>query len=238
MRVGRARQGSLHQRAGREVAPVVTPRRAAGEVARRPEGPPTMRYHPVVLLPPNARVLDLTGSSTFLDGPAPWSIGRYDEDRAIYDQALFQGAAPRTVHMGIDLGGPVGVAVHAFADGVVLHAGVNASEGDYGPTVVTQHALPDGPLWALHGHLSPASLALSPVGRRFEAGAVLGWLGAPADNGGWPPHVHFQLSVERPHTHDLPGVVTRAERARARRRFPDPRRVLGPLYPDPTPPST
>jgi murein DD-endopeptidase MepM/ murein hydrolase activator NlpD len=191
-----------------------------------------MPYHPVVLLPQTVRVLDLTGSNTFLGGPAPWSIGRYDEDRGIYGQALFQGDTPRTVHMGIDLGGPAGIAVHAFADGVVLHAGTNPAPGDYGPTLVTEHALPGGPLWALHGHLSPASLAHSPVGRRFAAGAVLGWLGEPADNGGWPPHLHFQLSVERPDTHDLPGVVTRAERAAARARFPDPRRVLGPIYAD------
>ena len=187
-------------------------------------------FHQVVVLPPGAVVLDLTGASGFPAGGRPWSIGRYDEDRAIYDQPLFQGQTPRTVHMGIDLGGPAGVAVHAFADGVVVQAGVNPAPGDYGPTLVTRHDLDDGPLWALHGHLSRASLAHSPVGRRLRAGDVLGWLGAPEENGGWPPHVHFQLSVAAPDGPDLPGVVTRAERAAARARFPDPRRVLGPLY--------
>ena len=185
-----------------------------------------MSFHPVVVLPPDAVVLDLTrphGQSA-----SRWTIGRYDEDRVIYDQPLFGGV--RTVHVGVDLGGPVGTAVHAFADGEVLHAGYNPAPGDYGHVVVTAHELDGRPLYALHGHLSSASLRVSPVGRQLAAGDVLGWLGDEAENGGWPPHVHFQLSWERPATHDLPGAVARDERVEALQRYPDPRVVLGPIY--------
>ena len=35
------------------------------------------------------------------------------------------------------------------------------------------------------------------------------------ENGGWPPHLHFQLSNEQPTTHDMPGAVTPAERKNA-----------------------
>jgi murein DD-endopeptidase MepM/ murein hydrolase activator NlpD len=185
-----------------------------------------MRFHPVVLLPPGHVVLDLTRPP--LDPGTPWTIGRYDEDRVIYTQDLFGGE--RSLHVGIDLGGPAGTAVHAFAPGEVIHAGVNPAPGDYGPTIVTAHEVDGAPLYALFGHLSMSSLVRSPVGRRFDAGDVLGWLGEPAENGGWPPHVHLQLAVERPVTHDLPGAVRPADRADALRRFPDPRRVLGPLY--------
>jgi murein DD-endopeptidase MepM/ murein hydrolase activator NlpD len=187
------------------------------------------RLHPVVVLPPGTPVLDLTRP---WPAPAPrWSIGRYDEDRAIYTQALFASdAAPRTVHVGIDLGGPEGTAVHAFLDGEVLHAGINPAPGDYGPTLVTAHVIDGAPIYALFGHLSRASLARSPVGARFRAGDVIGWLGGPEENGGWPPHVHVQLARERPETHDLPGAVARSERAAALWRFPDPRTVLGPIY--------
>ena len=45
----------------------------------------------------------------------------------MYTRALFSGARP--VHMGVDLGGPVGTAVHAFSEGVVLHSGVNPTDG-------------------------------------------------------------------------------------------------------------
>jgi murein DD-endopeptidase MepM/ murein hydrolase activator NlpD len=185
-----------------------------------------MPFHPVIAMPPDAVVLDL---SRPWPGPSPtWSVGRYDEVRVIYDQPLFAGG--RCVHMGIDLGAPVGTSVHAFADGRVLFAGALPAPGDYGHSVVTEHIVDGLPLFALHGHLSAASLRHSPPGRIFAAGEVLGWLGAPEENGGWPPHLHFQLCRERPDSHDLPGAVTLAERAAARERYPDPRQVLGALY--------
>ena len=185
--------------------------------------------HPAVLFRGGYDVLDLTGA------PQPprtsmWSVGRYDEDRAIYTQALFAGA--RTVHVGLDLGGPAGTPVHAWTDGVVLHAGYNEAEGDYGHVLVLEHDAPAGlPRFALYGHLSAATLGHAPVGRRFREGDVIGWLGAPHENGGWPPHLHLQLARDRPETHDLPGAVAPADRAWALEAFPDPQRVVGRLYP-------
>ena len=49
-------------------------------------------------------------------------------------------------------------------------------------------------------------------------------------NGGWPPHVHFQLSLIEPKTCDLPGVVSEENHEVALKVFPDPRHVLGNLY--------
>jgi murein DD-endopeptidase MepM/ murein hydrolase activator NlpD len=179
-----------------------------------------------MVMPDDAVVLDLTR------GPAPpelvWTIGRYLEDRAIYTQPLFGGR--RTVHVGVDLGGPVGTPVHAFADGVVVQSGYNPAAGDYGHVVITEHTLDGVSVFALVGHLSAASVAASPVGRAVKAGDVLGWLGDFHENGGWPPHVHVQLGWERPETHDMPGAVQPADRDHARRRWPDPRVVLGRLY--------
>ncbi len=186
-----------------------------------------MTFHPVVVLPPGYVVLDLSRAWPEA-APTLWTVGRYDEDRVVYTQPLFGGA--RTLHVGVDLGGPEGTAIHAFTDGEVIHAGINPAAGDYGPTLVTAHVLDGQPIYALLGHLSAASLARSPVGRRFGAGDVLGWLGGREENGGWPPHVHVQLAWERPVTFDLPGVVRPADREDALRRFPDPRRVLGPIY--------
>lgn len=190
-----------------------------------PKPPP---FHPVLLLPPWAVVLDLSGAHP-QPAPHPWSIGRYDELRpGLYTSALFQGA--RYLHVGVDLGGPTGAAVHAFAPGVVLHQGYLPAKGDYGHVVVTEHEVEGEGLWALHGHLSAASLALHKPGDRVRAGEVIGWLGAHGENGGWPPHVHFQLSVERPLSHDMPGAVDPADRERMLRLYPDPRRVLGALW--------
>ena len=186
-----------------------------------------MSFHPVVLQHEPV-VLDLSVPDP--RWPAtPWTIGRYDEPRpGVYTQELFGGG--RTVHMGVDLGAPVGAAVHAFAAGTVLHQGYNPADGDYGHVVVTEHVLDGRPLYALHGHLSAASVAVRPLGAPFEAGDVLGWLGAERENGGWPPHLHLQLAWERPSTHDMPGAVALAERDAARALYPDPRLVLGPIY--------
>jgi murein DD-endopeptidase MepM/ murein hydrolase activator NlpD len=192
---------------------------------------PARRFHPVVFLPDQYDVLDFTvPASRRPPSTSRFSIGRYDEDRVIYTQDLFDGSERRTVHVGLDIGGPAGTAVHAFSEGTVLHAGYNPADGDYGHVIVTRHVLGGVELFALFGHLDSATLVDSPVGRRFGEGEVLGRLGADDENGGWPPHVHIQLSWERPATHDMPGVVTSSQREDALRRFPDPRLVLGPLY--------
>lgn len=194
---------------------------------------PPPPFHPVLLMPEAPEVLDLS-----VPQPRPprsaWTVGRYDEDRpGVYTAALFGGE--RTIHVGVDLGAPAGVAVHAFSWGRVVHVGENPALGDYGSVLVTEHdvVLADGrggPLYALWGHLSAASRRRWCVGRAFSRGAVLGWLGEPHENGGWPPHLHLQLSVVRPVTHDLPGAVSSAARAEALALYPDPRFVLGPIY--------
>ena len=164
-----------------------------------------------------------------------FAIGRYDEDRPhAYPSALFQappeGGAPRTVHVGIDLFAPLGTAVHAFADGIVHRFGYNPADGDYGATVITAHDVGGATLYALHGHLSRRSLEGKREGIAVRAGEVIAWLGDRSENGGWVPHLHFQLSFERPERADLPGVVTEVDRPWALLKYPDPRLVLGPLY--------
>jgi len=182
----------------------------------------------VMLQPPETVVLDLSVEPVIFP-ETPWTIGRYDEHRpGLYRDELFGGE--RNLHVGVDFGGPVGVAVHAFAAGVITHAGYNPAPGDYGHVLVSEHEHEGRPIYALWGHLAAASLERSPVGATFEAGQVLGWLGDAHENGGWPPHLHFQLSWARPQTHDLPGVVALAKRDAALAQYPDPRMVLGPLY--------
>ena len=85
-------------------------------------------------------------------------------------------------------------------------------------------------LWALYGHLSDESIERMRVGKKISRGEVIAWFGDYHENGGWEPHLHFQLSLVEPTTHDLPGVVSPLEREQALRDYPDPRLVLGPLY--------
>jgi murein DD-endopeptidase MepM/ murein hydrolase activator NlpD len=161
-----------------------------------------------------------------------FDVGKYDERRVgMYTTDLFgtQGNQ-RDIHIGLDVGGPVGTAVHAIHSGKIHSVGYNPADGDYGHVIVTEHTLANRKVWALHGHLSASSSSKWRAGDDVQRGDVIGWLGAPEENGGWPPHVHFQLSLREPPTHDMPGVVNIAQRAESIELYPDPRMVLGRLY--------
>ena len=185
-------------------------------------------YHPVVHLPMDYTVLDLTDGS-WESPETEFSIGKYDEVRPnLYNTELFGGE--RNVHMGIDIGGPVGTPCMGFMDGEISHFGYNPAAGDYGNVVITKHDIGGVPVWALYGHLDAASIEDKRVGKVVESGDVIAWFGAFEENGGWEPHLHFQLSLVEPETHDMPGVVAPGEREYSLEIYPDPRNVLGPLY--------
>jgi len=186
-------------------------------------------FHPVVHIPAKPVILDLTGTAELSSqSDAIWSIGRYDEKRVGYDTELFSDG--RCIHVGLDIGGPVGTEVMAFADGKIYAAGYNSAAGDYGHVIVTEHRLNSQKIWALHGHLDARSSENAILDGRIRGGEVLGRFGDESENGGWPPHLHFQLSIQQPEGHDMPGVVLELERQSSLQIYPDPRIVLGPLY--------
>jgi 4-aminobutyrate aminotransferase-like enzyme/Ser/Thr protein kinase RdoA (MazF antagonist) len=119
-------------------------------------------------------------------------IGRYAEDRSIYG-APGTGER-RTIHLAIDLYAPAGTSVLAPLPGRVAMAGYDASVEGFGGVVVLEHerGTPHR-FWTVYGHLAPASFARAKVGARVEQGAEIGRLGPPAENGGWPPHLHVQM---------------------------------------------
>ena len=185
-------------------------------------------FHPVVDLPKNYEVLDLTKNSWNLP-ETEFCIGKYDEYRPnMYNTNIFDGI--RNIHMGIDIGGPVGTSCMAFTDGVISHYGYNPEPGDYGNVVITKHRISQITIWALYGQLDYLSIVNKSVGQRVSAGEMIGNFGNNKENGGWEPHLHFQLSLVEPLTHDLPGVVSSEGREQALLDYPDPRLVLGPLY--------
>jgi murein DD-endopeptidase MepM/ murein hydrolase activator NlpD len=185
-------------------------------------------YHPVVIFPEEPKVLDLTGSQDYGIEDSIWTIGRYDEVRSIYTTELFSDG--RTIHVGLDLGGPIGTPVYSFFNGEIYASGFNPLPGDYGHTIVTQHRIDGHDVWALFGHLDSKSTTVWRAGDKIETGQLIGRFGSKDENGGWPPHVHVQLSLIKPEGHDLPGVVHPKDRDWALSVFPDPRLILGPLY--------
>ena len=200
------------------------------------------QFAPVIRYPPDAkfRLLDLSGPASDSEMGSlvrnEFTLGRYDERRGIYTQPHFlEGVAPedvRCVHLGIDMGGPIGTPVHAAASGSVCQLGYNPDAGDYGYCLITEHVIQGVKIFMLYGHLGRSCMELHKVGSHVDAGQLLGHLGAPEENGGWPSHLHFQLSYREPTTHDLPGVASLKEREQCLKDFPDPRLVVGMLYKD------
>jgi 4-aminobutyrate aminotransferase-like enzyme/Ser/Thr protein kinase RdoA (MazF antagonist) len=127
----------------------------------------------------------------------PLAVGRYLEDRAVYDSPDFavEGTDERrTVHIGLDLFAAVGEPVTAPLDGVVLDVAYRPARCDFGGTVLLGHETGDGvPFATLYGHLSRASAERLSRGDRLARGELVGHLGAEDENGGWAPHLHLQL---------------------------------------------
>ena len=163
--------------------------------------------------------------------------GGYLEDRPFYTTTLFAPggkAAPRTLHLGLDIWSPAGEAVYAPLPGRIHGFRQNDGPRDYGATIVLEHEVSAGTTGAafaktrlrfhtLYGHLSAASLEGRRLGQRVEAGAVLATTGKPHENGGWPPHLHFQVILDTlGHEGDFPGVVASDEGAWWARICPNP----------------
>jgi 4-aminobutyrate aminotransferase-like enzyme len=81
----------------------------------------------------------------------------------------------------------------------VLSAVDNDLPFDYGPTIILEHRAGEGgpPFWTLYGHLSRETLAMVKPGMTVAAGQQIGSIGGHDVNGGWAPHLHFQIMTDR-----------------------------------------
>jgi 4-aminobutyrate aminotransferase-like enzyme len=125
------------------------------------------------------------------------------------------------VPAGSDVFAPLDGTVHSFRD--------NAARLDYGPTIILEHAPASGVrFFTLYGHLSRASLAGLEPGQTVRKGERLGAVGAIDENGGWPPHLHFQVIADMlGKSGDFPGVAPHGRRDLWTALSPDPNAILG-----------
>ena len=151
-------------------------------------------------------------------------VGGYLEHRVIYEaHENFATASAdfRNIHLGIDFWTAAGTPVFAVADGVVHSFQVNPGSGNYGPTIILHH--PDLGIYSLYGHLASTDLEGLSVGMPIASGQVICHLGEPHENGGWPPHLHFQLIRDmQEYTGDYPGVCSQRDVAFYAENSPDP----------------
>jgi 4-aminobutyrate aminotransferase-like enzyme/Ser/Thr protein kinase RdoA (MazF antagonist) len=159
-------------------------------------------------------------------------IGRYDEARPWYTTPAFQDSAPasewRTVHIGIDLFAEPGTAVCAPFAGTIHSFRNNAAHLDYGPTVILQHDVaPGASFWTLYGHLTVESLDALRVGAEVRQGERFAEIGAADVNGGWAPHLHFQIITDLlGRSGEFPGVARPSERTLWLSLAPDPNLIV------------
>src|SRR6266849_3045033 len=165
-------------------------------------------------------------------------IGRYDEARPIYTSALFGASGNpteerRTIHLGIDLQVAPGSSVRAPLDGVVHSMANNAAPLDYGPVVILRHSLPNyrgegQKFFTLYGHLTTQTLAGLRIGQKIARGEKFAEVGTTPENGGWAPHLHFQIITDLLDCGtDFPGVARASERRVWTSLSPDPNLLLG-----------
>ncbi len=159
---------------------------------------------------------------------ASFGIGGYAENRTLYRRsALFSGEEERTLHLGIDIWGPAGTPVYAPLGGMVHSFAFNNNFGDYGATIILLHQLETIPFYTLYGHLSLKDISVLKQGAYITRGEVMGHFGEPAENGDWPPHLHFQLITDMLELgRDFPGVAYASQRDLWRSLSPDPILIL------------
>lgn len=161
---------------------------------------------------------------------AKTAFGGYNEERNLYKSSLIfndDEKEERNIHIGIDLWVKAGTAVLAAVEGTVFGFDFNAGKGNYGPTIILKHTIENQTFYTLYGHLSVESIENLEIGTLFKKGQTLATLGDPSVNGGYSPHLHFQIIKNMEgHFSDYPGVCSKKTLDFYLENCPDPNLLL------------
>ncbi len=142
-----------------------------------------------------------------------YGIGRFAEPRIIYSSPVFQGEQftyqqDRTVHLGVDLFAPAGTTVYSPLDGTIYAFSHNPGKLDYGHMIILVHETDTGnKFYTLYGHLGKQSFNKVKVDGKLKRGQAFALIGNNDENGGWAPHLHFQIITHLlGYGTDFPGV--------------------------------
>ena len=183
-------------------------------------------------------------------------IGRYNEPRLIYTSDQYKiagnnGFEWRTIHLGLDIFMEAETPVSAPLDGIVHSFHNNDAPLDYGPTIILQHTIAQNmsvttdttdttdtcdttdtkqslTFYTLYGHLSLDSLDGLYKGKPIAQGTSFCKMGNHHVNGGWPPHLHFQIIADLlDNVDNFPGVARPSQRALYLSLCPNPNLIIG-----------
>lgn len=195
-------------RAGQGLPPIATAPAIVSALRAATPAPlfaPDLLSGPAIALPTRGERPEMPAFSDpafdtwFAATGASHGIGLYGEDRRVYASAQFADSASperRTIHLGIDVFAPAGTPVFAPFAGRVHLLTYNADPLDYGHTLILRHELAGCSFFTLYGHLGASLPHLLAPGGAVAAGQHIADLGDWPENGGWAPHLHFQIVTD------------------------------------------
>ena len=167
--------------------------------------------------------------SSILEGKIGY--GGYLEERNFYrrSEVFRKGYEFRSILLGIDIWTTAESEVYAPFDCEVHSFQNNDNLNDYGGTIIVQGETESKQqIHLLFGHLSASSLQHIASKQFYNQGEVIGWLGNNQENGGWPPHLHFQaIKNMQGMRGDYIGVCAKEEQAIFKENCPNPFKVVG-----------
>ena len=128
-------------------------------------------------------------------------IGPWGEKRTVYTDTAFESrfieGQRRIHHLGVDLFMPAGTPLYTPLAATVVSVEIEREPLGYGGLVKLEHR-PEGcpPFVTLWGHMAHEALGRLKPGERLEAGDLVGHMGDIHENGGWTPHLHFEMTTD------------------------------------------
>lgn len=160
-------------------------------------------------------------------------IGRYNEPRIVYTSKNYLSPnnefdETRTIHLGIDLFKEAGTPIYAPAAGRVHSMFFRREPMDFGGLVLLEHVAEQERYYTLYGHLSEHSIHRLQPGQKIARGEEFAYLGIPEENGGWIPHLHFQVIADLlDQSGTYWGIAPASQRDVWQSICPDPNLILG-----------
>ena len=145
-------------------------------------------------------------------------FGGYLETRAVYDSSDYEvlterGFENRTTHLGIDFWVNEKTSINSIEDGIIKIITNDKTSKGYGGLIIIEHNLGSLKFYSLYGHLTDQKKSKLKVGDFVEKGEKIAEIGSVKENGGWSPHLHFQIMLTLlDYKNDFPGVCLESEK--------------------------
>ncbi len=145
-------------------------------------------------------------------------FGGYLEARAVYDSSDYEilterGFENRTTHLGVDFWVNEKTSVNSIEDGIIKIITNDKTSKGYGGLIIIEHNLGSLKFYSLYGHLTDQKKSKLKVGDFVEKGEKIAEIGSVKENGGWSPHLHFQIMLTLlDYKNDFPGVCLESEK--------------------------